>query len=231
MEIANMETDDKVSLPTPLPREKMRLLGAKSLSDAELLAILLRTGSKGLPVVKLAQQLIDTFGSLPQVLLAKEREICKVSGMGPVKFIQINAIQEMCRRYLSSEIRRSNFMNHSTQIKDYLLSEMRGFEEEAFGALFLDNQFGVIAFEILFKGTIDRTSVHPRTIAKRGLELNAAKIVLTHNHPSGDSSPSEADIEITQLIKQLMHDLDMEVIDHIIVGHQPTSMAELGYFY
>lgn len=211
------------------PREKLLQHGATSLSDAELLAIFLRTGIKGKNVIELAREVIQHFGSLKKLFAADLNHFCQFKGLGKAKFAQLQACLEMSQRYLAEELSQNDVMTNPNQVKAYIQGKLMSRPAEVFAVLFLDNQHRVIAFEELFFGTINSSSVHPRIVVQRALTLNAAAVILAHNHPSGISEPSISDIDITSTLKQALNLVDVHLLDHLIVAsHQVTSMAEKG---
>ena len=211
------------------PREKLLSQGAAALSDAELLAIFLRTGLPGRSAVDLARDLLHGFGSLRALLQADVKVFCGHAGLGPAKFVQLQAVMEMGRRHLYEEIQRGDALTSPGSVRRYLKSQLIGLPHEVFACLFLDNQHRVIAFEELFRGTLDSASVYPREVVKRALAHNAAALILTHNHPSGVSEPSQADLMLTRRLKESLALVDIRVLDHLVVGDgEPVSFAERG---
>jgi len=211
------------------PREKLIQRGAASLSDAELLAIFLRTGVVGKSAVDLARELLNRFGSLTQLVAADEVDFCATKGMGQAKYAQLQAVLEMSRRALKEEMQRGNALNSPHAVRDYLQLLLGGRQQEVFLVLFLDTQHRVIASEELFQGTIGQTSVYPREVVKRALAHNAAAVILAHNHPSGVAEPSQSDRMLTDALKQALSLVDVRVLDHFIVAvGQTLSFAEKG---
>lgn len=212
------------------PRERLLERGAESLSDAELLAIFLRTGVKGKSAVDLARDLLQEFGGLRPLLEANREQFCAARGLGDAKFVQLQAALEISSRHLRAELQRGDAVTDPGLTRSYLTTRLRGFPHEAFGALFLDNRHRIIAFEILFTGTIDGASVHPREVIRRALHHNAAAIILAHNHPSGVAEPSRADHAITRQLRRALEQVDIRVLDHIIIGdgELAISLAERG---
>ena len=210
------------------PREKLLNFGSSSLSDAELLAIFLRTGVKGSNVVDLARQLLTNFGSLSAIFSATQEEFCARYGLGSAKYVQLQACLEMSKRYLAEEIKENNCaLTSSEATRNYLLSELRLENREIFAVLFLDNQHRVLIFERLFLGTLNAAAVYPRVVVEQALKHHAAAVILTHNHPSGIAEASLADKHITDKLIQALQLIDVRVLDHIIVaGHQCYSFAE-----
>jgi len=212
------------------PREKLLEQGAQALTDAELLAIFLRTGVAGKSAVDLARQLLGEFGSLRSLLEADLAAFSSHLGLGPAKFSQLQAVLEMGRRHLAEGLRRDSALESPQQVRDYLKARLRHEPHEIFGCLFLDTRHRVLAFEALFHGTIDGASVYPRQVVKRALAHNAAAVILTHNHPSGIAEPSQADRLLTTRLKDALALVDVRVLDHFIVGDgEPLSMAEYGW--
>ena len=211
------------------PREKLLSQGAHVLSDAELLAIFLRTGVAGKSAVDLARELLNHFGSLKALLSAGEREFCQGLGLGQAKFCQLQAVLEMSARHLAEQLTQSNALDNAAAVKRLVKARLAALPHEVFAVLFLDTQHRLIQFEELFRGTIDSASVYPREVVKRALALNTAAVILAHNHPSGHSSPSEADKQITQRLCSALALVDVRVLDHIIVGNnEPFSFCEAG---
>lgn len=212
------------------PREKLLQQGAATLSDAELLAIFLRTGVSGKSAVDLARHLLGRFGSLRGLLEAGAVDFAKELGLGPAKFAQLQAVLEMGRRHLAERVRRDSALESPELVRDYLKSMLRHEQHEVFGCLFLDSKHRVLCFEALFHGSIDSASVYPRQVVKRALAHNAAALILCHNHPSGVAEPSQADRVLTRRLKEALAVIDVRVLDHIIVGEgDPLSMMEYGW--
>ncbi|SJL83563.1 RadC family protein [Vibrio palustris] len=218
-------------LPTEsLPREKLLCRGAHALTDAELLAIFLRTGITGMNVVVLADMLLQEFGSLRALFSSSQRDFCQHKGLGMAKYVQLQAVLEMSQRYLAETLQRGDALTSPQQTKLYLSSRLRDRQREAFYLLFLDNQHRVICDEILFEGTIDAASVYPREVVKRSLYHNAAAVILAHNHPSGVAEPSQADRRITVRLTDALGLVDIRVLDHFVVGDgEVVSFAERGW--
>ncbi|MBA6336563.1 DNA repair protein RadC [Colwellia sp. BRX8-7] len=211
------------------PREKLLHKGPSSLSDAELLAIFLRTGVKGCHVVELAQQLLKSFGSIAAIYRATEQEFCQHHGLGVAKYVQLQACLEMSKRYLSEQLQKGTALTSSQVTRDYLISELRGESREVFAVMFLDSQHQVLTFERLFFGTINAAAVYPRIVVEQALKQKAVSVILAHNHPSGIAEASIADKQITKRLEQALSLIDIQVLDHIIVaGNQCYSFAEHG---
>lgn len=211
------------------PREKLLQRGPSALSDAELLAIFLRTGVPGKSAVDLARELLDRHKGLGNLLAADRASFCHSPGLGSAKFAQLQAVLEMGRRYLREQLQRSDVLTSPQQTRDYLRARLAGYPYEVFACLFLDNRHRVIEYEELFRGTIDGASVHPREVVRRSLSHNAAALILAHNHPSGVAEPSQADRAITRRLKAALELVDIRLLDHLIVGSgEISSLAELG---
>lgn len=211
------------------PREKLLAAGAGALSDAELLAIFLRTGVAGQSAVDLARSLLREFGSLRALLEADLAAFSNCFGLGPAKYAQLQAVLEMGRRHLAERLQRDSALESPQAVRDYLKARLRHEPHEVFACLFLDARHRVLAFEALFHGSIDGASVYPRQVVKRALAHNAAALILTHNHPSGVAEPSAADRSLTIRLKEALALVDVRVLDHFIVGDgEPLSMAEQG---
>jgi DNA repair protein RadC len=211
------------------PREKLLERGATSLTDAELLAIFLRTGVTGKSAVDLARELLDRFGSLSRLCNAERADVCSAPGLGLAKYAQLQASVEMSRRALAEQMRQSDVLSSPAAVRDYLRLTLKDRPVEVFAAVFLDAQNQVIELEELFRGTLTQTSVYPREVVKRALANNAASLILAHNHPSGVAEASQADRLLTQQLKQALGLVDVRVLDHfIIAGAQVLSFAEAG---
>ena len=212
------------------PREMLLEQGSASLSDAELLAIFLRTGVSGRSAVDVARHLLSKFGSLRALLEADQSTFSRELGLGPAKFAQLQAVQEMGRRHMAERLRNKSVLENPQAVREYLKALLRHELHEVFGCLFLDSRHQVLTFEALFHGSIDNTSVHPRQVVKRALANNAAALILCHNHPSGNSTPSQADRKLTKRLQEALLLVDVRVLDHFIVGDgDPLSMAEYGW--
>ncbi len=211
------------------PREKLLAGGAMALSDAELLAIFLRTGVAGKSAVDLARDLLTRFSSLNGIFAASIEEICQVHGMGESKFVQLQAIFEMSRRALLEQMQQRDILTSPQAVRQYLSLKIGALPREVFMVIFLDAQHRVLAVEELFSGTLTQTSVYPREVVKRSLHHNAAAVIFAHNHPSGVPEPSQADESLTEALKAALNLVDIRVLDHFIVaGNQVLSFAERG---
>ncbi len=215
------------------PRERLIKQGAKALSDAELLAIFLRTGCNGRNAVELASDLLQYFGGLAKLNLATQSQVCSQKGIGDAKYAQFKASIELAKRCLITDMENNAISaTDSTTVKNYILHQLTHHKEEVFAALFLDNKNRLIAFEKLFFGTINSATVYPRTIIRKAIEHNAAAIIITHNHPSGCLTPSQADKQLTKELKSLLNLVDVRLLDHIIIGAGSSlSMVEEAMHY
>jgi DNA repair protein RadC len=211
------------------PREKLLDKGAAALSDAELLAILLRTGMRGHSAVDLARDVLKSFHSLRKLIASDRARFCTEPGLGLTRFAELQAAIEIARRNLSESLRAGPALASPKATGDYLTARLRDLEHEVFCVLYLDKRHRLIHFEELFRGTIDGASVHPREIVKRALQCNCAAVIVAHNHPSGIAEPSQADELITQRVKEALALVDIRLLDHIIVGDGTNvSLAERG---
>ncbi|GLK87124.1 RadC family protein [Pseudomonas turukhanskensis] len=222
MSIRNWPAEDR-------PRERLLKLGAGSLTDAQLLAIFLRTGVSGMSAVDLARRLLDEFGGLRGLLEADQLSFSAHLGLGPAKYAQLQAVLEMARRHLAEGLERDSVLESPAAVREYLTAQLRHEKHEVFGCLFLDAKHRVLAFEALFEGTVDSANVYPRQVVKRALAHNASALILCHNHPSGVVEPSQADRLLTLRLKEALALVDVRVLDHFIIGEgAPLSMAECG---
>ena len=210
------------------PREKLLKQGAETLTDAELLAIILRTGVQGKNVVQLAQELLNQFDDLGALLACEFAELRTIKGLGPAKLAQIAAVRAIAQRSLKATLKRKLAIHNSDEVRSFLLTKMRGYENEVFACLFLNTKNQLIKYQELFQGSINSASVYPREVVKLALKHNAAAIIFAHNHPSGSHQPSRADKQITRQLKDALDLIDVIVLDHIIIGEGTFSMAERG---
>jgi len=211
------------------PRERLLAFGPERLSDAELVAVCLRTGMKGKSAIDLARELIQRFGSLYGLLAAERECVSAVKGLGGAKAAQLAAVLELARRCLHEKMRAGDALTSPGSVRDYLRLALGGREHEVFVALFLDAQHRVLAVQDLFHGTLTQTSVYPREVVKAALRANAAAAIFAHNHPSGIAQPSQADELLTRSLRDALALVDIKVLDHFVVaGNQALSFAERG---
>tara|TARA_R110002111_G_scaffold68955_7_gene111685 strand:- start:183 stop:938 length:756 start_codon:yes stop_codon:yes gene_type:complete len=211
------------------PRERLLAHGAESLSDAELLAIFLRTGTAGTPVMELSRFLLQEFSGLRGLLTASRRQFCDVKGLGTAKYAQVQAAMEMARRVMDEPLRQGDPLRSPEDTRRFLSSRLGTYPHEVFAGLFLDNRHRVIQYRELFRGTIDGAAVYPREVVRQALEDNAAAVIFAHNHPSGVAEPSQADISLTKRLKEALGLVDIRVLDHMVIGHgEVISLAERG---
>lgn len=213
-----------------MPREKLLQFGVEALSDAELLALFLRTGTRNLPVLTLSQKLLNEFGSFYNLMNASHDEFCKKEGLGTAKYTQLKAVVELSHRYLKVKMTKENYLTSPTLTHHYLANRLMDKDREIFMVIFLDNQNHVINCEEMFVGTYNCVEVHPREVARKALQYNAAALILAHNHPSGLAEPSQADRALTKKIEQVCELIDVRVIDHLVIGKgEYVSFAERGW--
>lgn len=211
------------------PREKLLALGASELTDAELLAVLLRTGIPGLTAVDLGRQLLKHFGGLQPLLSADYAEFSKIKGLGKAKYAQVHACFELSRRAQFETICQGEALSSPSATREYLRVTLSHLHHEVFWCLFLDNQHRIVASQSLAHGTIDTASIYPREVVKICLRFNAAAVIFAHNHPSGIAEPSQADQQMTTRLRDSLALIDIRLLDHFVVaGNQVTSMAERG---
>jgi DNA repair protein RadC len=211
------------------PREKLMAKGAQHLSDAELLAIFLRVGTRGKTALDLARELIQHYGSLKALLGARQADFCGFPGMGPAKYVQLQASLEMSKRFFHDEMREQSPLTSPNATKQYLKHALSGKKQEVFACLYLDNQHQILAFEELFQGTLNAASVYPREVVRHVIDQGAAAVIICHNHPSGSTIASEADIQLTKRLIAALELIDVRVLDHMIVaGNEIVSFAEQG---
>lgn len=211
------------------PREKLLARGAGALSDAELLALLLRSGLPGKNVLTLAQELIERFEGLAGLLRASLPELQTIRGLGPAKRAELSAVLELARRALAEPLQARPLFDSPQAVRQYLQLQIGARPHEVFAVLFLDSQHRLIVLEEMFRGTLAQTSVYPREVVSRALTLGAAAVVFAHNHPSGSTQPSKADAALTQTLKNALSLIDVRVLDHFVVtATQALSMAEAG---
>lgn len=211
------------------PRERLLAHGAEQLSDAELLAVFLRSGIVGRSAVDVARSLLTRFGSLRGLLAADRESVCSEPGLGAAKWAWLQAAVEMTRRTLTEELRERSALDSPLAVRRFLGLWLRERPYECFVALFLDSQNRLLRADELFRGTLAQTAVYPREVVRRALQANAAAVIFAHNHPSGVAQPSTADRMLTDALKAALTQLDIPVLDHLIVaGNQSMSFAERG---
>ncbi|MDO8860176.1 DNA repair protein RadC [Haliea sp. E1-2-M8] len=211
------------------PRDKLLQRGAASLSDAEVLAVMLRTGRRGHSALDMARELLLRFGSLSGLLGAGQETLLGSPGMGAGKVAQLAAALELARRHALEEARAGSALCSPRETRRFLQHHLGGQQREVFTCLFLDNQHRILRCEDLFYGTLDGAAVYPREVAVRALQYHAAAVILAHNHPSGVAEPSHADRRITERLQSALGLLDIRVLDHVIIGRgQSYSFAESG---
>ncbi len=215
--------------PDARPRERLLKLGPGGVADAELVALLLRTGFKGTSVLRLAQQLLDGFGGLHGLLRAQGDELKRVKGLGPAKRAEVMAVLEIARRAMAQELSRRPVLGSPREAKQFAQLKLGGLGHEVFAMMCLDAQQQLLCWDELFRGTLTQTAVYPREVVKRALQAHAHGVVLVHNHPSGVPEPSPADEQLTQRLKQALALVDVQVLDHLVVGAaEVVSFAERG---
>ena len=209
-----------------MPREKLVSQGAEYLTDAELLAIFLRTGVAGKPVIELARDLLVHFGSVKSIIESSLVEFTDMHGLGLAKYAQLKAASELVKRAINEGFDPKTVFSDPEVVDAFLLANFTNTQHEQFGALFLNSKNQLIKFEYLFSGSINSAQVYPRTVAQYCLKLNAAAVIFAHNHPSGDVTPSQSDVTLTVQLKKTLLLIDVKVLDHFIVGiNQTFSMA------
>lgn len=214
------------------PREKLLQKGTQALSNAELIAILLGSGTQNHDAMQLAYELLEQLGGIRQLFHANQKQICAFSGVGKAKFALFQTVKELCSRLLLAELAPTKKLLNSQQTKNFLRFHLRDLEQEVFSCLFLTSQYQVIAFEELFQGTVNKAIVHPREVVKKSLEKNAKAVIFAHNHPSGIITPSKADKELTQTLQEALELVEIQVLDHFIIGKNDYySFAEHGELF
>ena len=211
------------------PREKVLAHGAQKLSDAELVALFLRSGTKGKSAVDIARELLQQLGSLRGLFGADFKQFCQQPCLSPIKYAEFQAVVEIGKRFLEQKIIRTDVFANTLQTRRYVIARMRDYHQEIFAALFLDSKNRLLAFEELSRGTLHQANVYPREVIRHVLRHNAASVIFAHNHPSGDTAVSEADKELTRTLIAALALIDVRVLDHFIVGDgEITSLAERG---
>lgn len=211
------------------PREKLLSLGPQALTEAELIALLLRHGHRGASAIDLARSLLARFGSLRGLFCAPREELCRHPGIGATRWAELQAALELVRRHHLERLRHGPALTSPRAARDYLVARLRDRDHEVFCCLFLDTRHRLLCFEEIFRGTLDGASVHPREVVKQALARNAAAVILAHNHPSGVAEPSQADEVITTRLRDALALVDIRLLDHLIVGDGTcASLAERG---
>ncbi len=212
------------------PREKLLQRGSSALSDAELLAIFLRTGVSGRSAIDLARDLITEFGSLRLLLQAGQDRFCAARGLGEATFVQLQAVMEMARRCLNEQLQEKPALDSAAAVRDFLSARLRDESREVFAVLYLNSQHRLLHYAPLFYGTIDAAAVYPREVVSSALQRHAAALIVAHNHPSGVAEPSQADRRITERIQRALELVDIRLLDHFVVGSgEVVSFAERGW--
>ena len=211
------------------PREKLLALGAQALADEELLALLLRTGVKGQGVLELASAVLVQCKGWAGLLSADANKLAGIKGLGPAKRAELGAVLEITRRAVAQQLADVPVFDQPALAKQFVALQLGALGHEVFAVLFLDNQHRLLEHEEMFRGTLSHTSVYPREVARRALELNSAAVIFAHNHPSGAAEPSRADELLTQSLKAALQLVDVRVLDHLVVGRgEVVSFAERG---
>lgn len=200
------------------PREKLLRHGPAALSDSELLALFIRSGTAGRNAIDLAREAIVKTGGLRALLELSPEDLCRLPGFGPTRYVELQACLEIGRRHLEAAINRGDPLTTTAATANFLIAKLRHLTSEVFACLFLDIQHRVIAFEVLFSGTVNATNVQPREVLRRAIAHNATAVILSHNHPSGASQPSDADRNVTSQLIEVLTLLDIEVLDHLVIG-------------
>ncbi len=214
---------------TERPQEKLLTHGAKSLSDAELLALFIRSGTRGRTAIDIGRELLIEFGSLRQILTADHNRICDFRGCGPAKYALLQASLEIGRRFLDQTLRKQGPLNSSHQAADFLTYQLRDLKREVFAIIYLDTRHQVIDYEELFSGTLNGAAVHPREVVRSVLEYNASAVILAHNHPSGIAEPSQSDTTLTRRLRKSLALIDVRLLDHLVIGDgEYVSMSDRG---
>ncbi len=211
------------------PREKFMHYGAASLSDAELLALFIRVGTRGRTALDIARDLLSRYGNLRALMRHPLDELCEIPGLGVAKCVQIHAARELGERCFGEELKNGQPLESPRDAEKYLTMRLRDLRIEVFGCVFLDNRHRVIAYENLFEGTINGASVHPREVVRHVLDHDASAVIVAHNHPSGVAEPSQADVSLTKRLKEALALIDVRLLDHLVVGNgECVSLSERG---
>ncbi len=213
------------------PQEKLLNSGPGALSDAELLALFIRSGTQGQSAVDIGRNLLREFGGIRQILTAEQRRICGFPGLGPARYALLQAAREIGRRFLDQSLRKQGPLSSPGQAADFLTHHLRDRRREIFAILYLDTRHQVVGYEELFSGTLNGATVHPREVVRSVLEHNASAVILAHNHPSGIAEPSQADAALTRRLRDALELIDVRLLDHIVIGDgEFVSMSDRGLF-
>ena len=211
------------------PQEKLLDRGAAALSDAELLALFIRSGTKNKSAVEIGRDLLLEYGSLRRILTADQKQLCMAEGLGPVRYAALQAAMEIGRRYLDQSLRKQGPLSSPEQASDFLTHQLRDRQQEVFAVIYLNARHHVIDYRELFVGTLNGASVHPREVVKSVLKANASAVILAHNHPSGVAEPSDADANITLRLRESLALIDVRLLDHLVIGDgEYVSMSDRG---
>jgi DNA repair protein RadC len=212
------------------PREKLLKYGPEALSDAELMAIFIRNGSRGQSALDISHELFIQLGSWNNILTVDQKVFCRIPGLGIAKYIELQAISEVNRRCAQEPLLKNNILKNTQATYRFLRAKMENYRREVFACLFLNNAYHLISFQELFYGTINMTNVHSREVVKAALDCNAVAVIAVHNHPSGQVVPSEADIHVTHYLKRALALMEINLLDHIIIGKggATSSFKEQG---
>ena len=211
------------------PRERLIRHGAGALSDAELFALFVRTGTRGRTAVELARDALAELGGVTGLIGADRRRFARVAGLGDAHWTLLQAALEISRRHVFATVAGADVLSSPAEVRHYLSLHLTGLGHEVFAALFLDNRHRVIEYRELFRGTIDSAAVYPREVVKRCLSVNAAAVIFAHNHPSGVAEPSDTDVRLTRKLVDALSLVDVRVLDHLVIGQGvQTSLAERG---
>ncbi|MGB3725490.1 MAG: DNA repair protein RadC [Glaciecola sp.] len=222
MKIQEWPTDER-------PREKLLQYGCSSMSNAELLAIVINCGTKGHSALDLARLALKEMGSVSELLGAPKQKLVALNGVGQAKYVLLQACHELFKRSMAEDLSKQTCFTHADDASYYLRAQLAHQPREVFAMLMLDSQHQLIAYREMFKGTINSAAVYPRELVKQAMDDNAAAVILAHNHPSGVAEPSQADIQITQRIKQAFALIDVSVLDHFVIGNtEAVSLAQRG---
>ncbi len=211
------------------PRSRLLSNSASSMSEAELLAVLFQRGRHARSAIALSEMLLRRFGGLRPMLLAEQRQLGALRGIGQARLAILRALPELAKRYFEASLPKGQAIRSPADTEAFLMARLRDLPHELFCCLYLDNRHRIILFDVLFRGTIDGTSVYPREVVKQALSVNAAAVIVAHNHPSGVAEPSQADERITRRVKSALELVDIRLLDHLVIGDSTsTSLAIRG---